>query len=144
MGYLCAGLTWGINRPTALDTISISRWLTFFAGNLGTSFPHLWAISYHKHFSGARSPNVTCSKSRKSCIYTCICYISSTSSSISYFSSIVTGSLVLLSDVTPVVVPSTNESPGIVLALLLYTNTKVMHSFFFSKRCHYQLIQKCL
>jgi hypothetical protein len=59
---------------------------------------------------------------------TCIFSMSSSSSAVSSFSSMGTGSLFVSSDVTPIVVSSTNESHVLVLVLLLSTDTSVIHS----------------
>jgi hypothetical protein len=116
--------------PVALDVISIPQWLALFANNRGAPFFLLCAIRNHTHFSGARSPPVTWSRSRKTFITTCIWSISSTSSIVRSVSSNGTGSLTVSLDVTPVVVSTTNETHGLVFVVMLSTDTSVMQSNF--------------
>jgi hypothetical protein len=113
--------------PVALDVIFIPQRDSRFLNNVGNQFFHLCAIRYHVHFSGERSAPVTCNKSRKNWMTTCICSTRSSSSAVSSVSSMDTGFPLVSLDATPVIVSSKNKSPGLVLVLLLSTDTSVMH-----------------
>jgi hypothetical protein len=107
--------------------------VVLFASNVGTPFFHRCAMRYQTHFSGAKSPPVTCSKSRKNWMISSILFTSASSSLVSSFSSIGTGYFVTSASVVPVVVSSTKESPGRVLIVDLSTETSVIHSYFSSR-----------
>jgi hypothetical protein len=75
----------------------------------------------HAHFSGAKSRSVTSSRSRKYCMMSSTCSFSSLSTNSS--TALLTGSAVISSYVTPHVVSTKNESPG-----LTYSSTPSIES----------------
>jgi hypothetical protein len=58
--------------PDALDVIKIDQCCGSICTSVGPPFFQWRPIKYHAQFSGARSPPVTCSKSRKNCIISSI------------------------------------------------------------------------
>jgi hypothetical protein len=89
-----------LNLSCCFFLIKIPLCVVLFASNVGTSFFHLCSLRYQTNFSGAKSPPVTCSKSRNN-------WMIASSSLIRYFSSSGTGSFMTLSSAVPVVVSST-------------------------------------
>jgi hypothetical protein len=118
--------------PSLFDVRLMPLWLclvcTIFA------FPSFGrnAMRNHAHFSGARSPPVTCRRSRKYCMMSSICSISASSRSTSSRAALITGSAVISSSVTPHVVSSTNESPGLTFSSTPSIATNLMQSYFSS------------
>jgi hypothetical protein len=78
--------------------------------------------------SGARSPPVTCSKSRKNCIISSILLIRLSSYGVRSLTKDEIGSIWWSSSVAHVVLPSTNESPGCVYIIFTSTDTREMWS----------------
>jgi hypothetical protein len=95
---------------------------------VGTTLLHRWPIKYHEHFYGARSPPVTCSRLRKNCVISSILATKLSSSYVIPQTEDGIGSRLWLSSVTPVVVSSTNKSPGRVTVVLPSTDTSDMQS----------------
>jgi hypothetical protein len=117
----------------AFDFIVIPLYVVLFASNAGTPFFHRCEIRYQTHFFGAKSPPITCSKSRKNWMISSILFTIAFSSLVRSFSSIGNGYFVTSSSVIPVVLSSTKESPGFVLIVDLSTETSLIHSYFSSR-----------
>jgi hypothetical protein len=107
--------------------------VVFFASNVSTTFLHRCTMIYQTHFSGAKSPPVTCGMSRKNLMISSILFTIDSSSLVSSFSYIGTWPFVTSLSVVPIVVSSAKESPGRVLIVDLSTDTSVIHSYFSSR-----------
>jgi hypothetical protein len=114
--------------PDDLNVIEIDRCCGSILTTVGTPLFQRWPIKYHAHFSGARSPPVTCNKSRKNCIMSPIRGTKLSSSCVSPRTEDGIGSRFWLSSVAPVVVSSMNESPRCVSVVVPSTDTSDMQS----------------
>jgi hypothetical protein len=118
--------------PSLFDVRFMPLWICLICTIFVFPSFHRNAMRNHAHFSGAKSPPVTCRRSRNYFMMTSMCLISFSSRSTNSKTALLTGSAVISSSVTPHVVSSTNESPGLTCSSTPSIATSLIQSNFSS------------